>query len=194
MRTPLRWTLALAATLAACGGQQQPEEPAPQPAPAPTPTQPAPGPTQPAPAPAPAQPDRSAEDAAAAAARTTAAVLAELRQVVHFDFDMADIRTEDRALLDRAAAILGANGAVRLRLSGHADDRGSDEYNLALGNRRASAVKTYLGNKGIDGGRLEVVSYGEERPVQTGQDEDSWAANRRAEFEVTAGGTSLRMP
>ncbi len=193
MRTPLRWTLALSATLAACGGQQQPEQPAPQPAPtAPAPTEPAPAPVQPAPAPTPVQP--TAEDPAAAAARVTAAVLAELRQMVHFDFDMADIRSEDRALLDRVSGILGANGALRLRVSGHADDRGSDEYNLALGNRRASAVKSYLGNKGIVGSRLEVVSYGEERPLQTGQDEDSWAANRRAEFEVTAGGTSLRMP
>lgn len=196
MRTPLRFTLALAATLVACGGQQQPEQPAPQTAPtaAPAPTQPAPAPTQPAPAPTPVQPDRTPEDPAAAAARVTAAVLAELRQMVHFDFDMSDIRPEDRALLDRVAAILGANGALRLRVSGHADDRGSDEYNLALGSRRASAVKTYLGNKGIDGSRLEIVSYGEERPLQSGQDEDSWAANRRAEFEVTAGGTNLRMP
>jgi len=192
MRT-LRWSLALTAALAACGGQQQPEQPAPQPTAAPTP---APQPAQPAPtpAPAPAQPARPAEDPAAAAARVTASLLAELQQMPHFDFDKSDIRFEDRGLLDRVAAILGANSGLRLRISGHADDRGSDEYNLALGNRRAGAVKTYLGNKGIDGSRLEVVSYGEERPLQTGQDEASWAANRRAEFEVTAGGTSLRAP
>lgn len=192
MRT-LRWSLALAATLAACGGQQQPEQPAPQPTAAPTP-QPQPAQPAPTPAPAPVQPTRPAEDPAAAAARVTASLLAELQQMPHFDFDKSDIRPEDRPLLDRVAAILGANGGLQLRISGHADDRGSDEYNLALGNRRAGAVKTYLGNKGIDGSRLAVVSYGEERPLQTGQDEASWAANRRAEFEVTAGGTNLRAP
>jgi len=194
MRT-LRWSLALVAAVAACGGQQQPEQPAPQPTPAATPSQPSnPEPAAPAAAPTPVQPTRPAEDPAAAAARVTAGLLAELRQMPHFDFDKSDIRFEDRALLDRVAAILGANGGLRLRISGHADDRGSDEYNLALGNRRASAVKTYLGNKGIEGSRLEVVSYGEERPLASGQDEESWAANRRAEFEVTAGGASLRAP
>jgi peptidoglycan-associated lipoprotein len=121
-------------------------------------------------------------------------VLTEVANRVHFDFDKSDIRPEDRPTLDRKAAILGANGGLRLRISGHADERGSDEYNLALGNRRAAAVKTYLINNGIDGGRLEVVSYGEEQPIASGHDEDSWFQNRRAEFDVTAGGTSLRMP
>lgn len=193
MRT-LRWSLALAATLAACGGQKQPEQPAPQPTPAPTPAaQPAPAPT-PAPTPTPVQPTRPAEDPAAAAARVTASLLAELQQMPHFDFDKSDIRPEDRPLLDRVAAILGANSGLQVRISGHADDRGSDEYNLALGNRRASAVKTYLTNRGVSASRLGVVSFGEERPLQTGQDEASWAANRRAEFEVTAGGVNLRAP
>lgn len=192
MRT-LRWSLALAATLAACGGQQQPEQPAPQPTtPAPQPTaQPAP---TPAPAPTPVQPTQPTEDPAAVAARITAGLLAELRQMPHFDFDKSEIRFEDRGLLERVSRILAANGGLQLRISGHADDRGSDEYNLALGSRRAGAVKTYLTNTGIDGSRLTVVSYGEERPLQTGQDEASWAANRRAEFEVTAGGTNLRAP
>ena len=192
----LRSTLALAAIVvaAACGGKQAPEEPAPQPAPAPAPepTQPAPAPAPaPAPVPPPAQP---AEDPAAAAARTTAAVLGELATMVHFDFDRWEIRPEDRGTLDRKAAILGTNGGLRIRIAGHADERGSDEYNLALGNRRAGAVKTYLANKGIDGSRVEVVSYGEERPVASGHDEDSWFQNRRAEFEATAGATNLRLP
>ena len=189
-----RSALALAAALlaAACGGKQAPEEPAPQPAPAPAPapTQPAP---QPAPAPAPA-PSQPTEDPAAAAARTTAAGLSEVAAVVHFDFDRWEIRPEDRVTLDRKAAILGSNGGLRIRISGHADERGSDEYNLALGNRRAGAVKTYLGNKGIDASRIEVVSYGEERPVAMGHDEDAWFQNRRAEFEATAGATNLRLP
>lgn len=180
--------LALALVLA-CGGKKEPEQPAPQPtAPAP---QPAP-PSQPAPQPtAPAQPT---EDPAAVAARVTAALLGEVATMIHFDFDMADIRPDDRSLLDRKAAILGANSGLRLRISGHADDRGSDEYNLALGSRRAAAAKNYLVNKGIDAGRIETVSFGEERPIDPGQDETSWQANRRDEFEVTAGGQTLRNP
>jgi peptidoglycan-associated lipoprotein len=145
------------------------------------------------PAPAPSPPP-AGEDAAAAAARINAEVLTEVRAMVHFDFDKADIRPEDRPLLDRKAAILSANSALRLRISGHADERGSDEYNLALGSRRAATVKTYLSNNGIDAGRFEVVSFGEEQPISLGHDESSWFQNRRAEFEVTAGGTSLRMP
>jgi peptidoglycan-associated lipoprotein len=191
MRTPSR-ALFLLATLvvtAACGSKKAPEQPAPEPPP-PAP-QPAPPPPPPPPPPIPQPP---AEDPAAVAARMTAAVLAEVSNRVHFDFDKSDIRPEDRNTLDQKAAILGANTGLRLRISGHADERGSDEYNLALGNRRALAVKTYLSNKGIDGGRLEVVSYGEEQPIASGHDEDSWFQNRRAEFDVTAGGTNLRMP
>ncbi|MDZ4862582.1 MAG: peptidoglycan-associated lipoprotein Pal [Gemmatimonadota bacterium] len=193
MRSPSRWVLlSLAAALsAACGSKQAPEQPAPQPT-APAPTAPAPLPT-PAPAPAPTAPTTDV-GAAAAAARVTAAVLAEVGTVVHFDLDESDIRTEDRAMLDRKAALLSANSGLRLIISGHADERGADEYNLALGNRRAGSVKSYLGNKGIAATRLEVVSYGEERPVSMGHDEDSWFQNRRAEFEVTTGGSNLRLP
>lgn len=189
MRIPLR-ALAPVATLlvlAACGGRQQPEEPAPEPAPAP-----APAPEPPPPPPPPPEP--AGEDPAVTAARITAALLSEVRTMVHFDFDKSDIRPEDRLTLDRKAAILGVNSDLRLRISGHADERGSDEYNLALGTRRASSVKTYLANKGIDSGRLEVVSYGEEQPIASGHDEDSWFQNRRAEFDVTAGGSILRQP
>jgi peptidoglycan-associated lipoprotein len=83
---------------------------------------------------------------------------------------------------------------VKVRISGHADERGSDEYNLALGNRRAAAAKRYLENKGIDGSRIEVISYGEERPLNPGTDETAFAQNRRAEFEVTGGGDALVAP
>ena len=90
--------------------------------------------------------------------------------------------------------ILSANPNLRIRIAGHADDRGSDEYNLALGNRRAAAAKRYLESKGIDGSRIEVVSYGEERPLNPGTDEAAYAQNRRDEFEVTAGGENLVAP
>jgi len=193
MRPPYRFALMAAGVLvsAACGSKKAPEQPAPAPAPTQE-TMPAPAPAPAPTMPAPAQP--TGESAAAAAARITAAVLGEMATMVHFDFDQAVIRSDDRGLLDRKAEILSANGALRIRVSGHADDRGSDEYNLALGNRRAGAVKTYLVNKGIDGSRIEVVSYGEERPLAVGQDEYSWAQNRRAEFEATGGASNLRMP
>jgi peptidoglycan-associated lipoprotein len=124
----------------------------------------------------------------------TAALLGEVATMIHFDFDKSDIRPDDRSVLDRKAAILGTNSGLRVRISGHADERGSDEYNLALGSRRAAAAKSYLVNKGIDASRIETVSYGEERALDPGHDESAWAANRRDEFDVTAGGQNLRNP
>jgi peptidoglycan-associated lipoprotein len=117
-----------------------------------------------------------------------------LAAMIHFDYDKAALRPDDQAGLDQKVAILTANAAVRIRISGHCDERGSDEYNLALGNRRATAAKQYLVSHGIDASRIETVSYGEERPIATGHDEDSWAQNRRDEFEILSGGDSLRKP
>jgi peptidoglycan-associated lipoprotein len=181
--------LLASAVLAACGGGNPPEEPAPEPAPAP------------APPPAPAPVDDSAERERLErermereAAERARALTAELATMINFEFDRADIRPADQGTLDRKAAVLAANPNVRLRIAGHADDRGSDEYNLALGNRRAAAAKRYLENKGIEGTRIEVVSYGEERPLNPGTDETAYAQNRRDEFEITAGGDSLVAP
>jgi peptidoglycan-associated lipoprotein len=142
---------------------------------------------------------KAADDAAAAAAARNAASSAAmlrttLTAVVHFAFDQSDLGSEDRAILDAKIPILQANPTVTLRLSGHTDERGSDEYNLALGQRRAAAVKAYLMEHGIAASRLETVSYGEERPIAQGSDESAFAQNRRAEFEITAGGQSLRKP
>jgi peptidoglycan-associated lipoprotein len=128
------------------------------------------------------------------AAERARAVAADLATMINFDFDMSVIRPNDEGTLDRKAAILAANPNVRLQISGHADERGSDEYNLALGNRRAAAAKRYLENKGIDAGRMEVVSYGEERPLNPGHDETAYAQNRRDEFQITAGGDNLVAP
>ena len=181
--------LATALLAAACGGSPPPEEPAPEPTPAP------------APAPTPAPVDDSAERErmerermAREAAERARAVAAELGTMINFEYDQATIREADQGTLDRKAAILQANPNVRLRVSGHADERGSDEYNLALGNRRAAAAKRYLENKGIDGARLEVVSFGEERPLNPGTDEGAFAQNRRDEFEVTAGADNIVAP
>jgi peptidoglycan-associated lipoprotein len=83
------------------------------------------------------------------------------------------------------------NPSVRIRIAGHTDERGSDEYNLALGQRRAAAAKRYLTERGVEGARIDVISYGEERPAVQGGDESAWQQNRRAEFEIVAGGASL---
>lgn len=132
--------------------------------------------------------------AADRAARDRTALMADITAMVHFDYDRSEVRSDDMANLDRKAAILNANSGLRLRISGHADDRGSDEYNLALGNRRAAAAKRYLVSKGIADGRIDIVSMGEERPMSQGADEASWQQNRRDEFEVVAGGDNLVAP
>lgn len=192
---PLVAALAIAA---ACGGQPEPEQPAPQAG------------VDSAAIRARARQDsidaenrrRAEEEARRAeadrlareAADRVAAVRNDLAAMINFDYNEAVVRSEDQANLDRKAAILQANPSVRIRVSGHADERGSDEYNLALGNRRAAAAKRYLVNKGVDAGRIDVISFGEERPLAQGSDESAWAQNRRDEFEITAGGDALVAP
>ena len=133
-------------------------------------------------------------DSLAALGRTGEAVKTILATLIHFDYDKAIIRAGDAAVLDQKVAILQANPGLRIRISGHCDERGSDEYNLALGNRRATAAKQYLTSHGIDASRIETASYGEERPIDPGHDESAWAQNRRDEFEILAGGDNLRQP
>ena len=136
--------------------------------------------------------------AAEASMRDAAGVAASLRSTltatVHFEYDQSDLRPEDKALLDAKIPILQANTGVTIRVAGHTDERGSDEYNLALGQRRAAAAKAYLVQHGIAESRIETISYGEERPVSPGSDDGAFAQNRRAEFEITAGGQNLRRP
>ena len=115
---------------------------------------------------------------------------ATLEERIHFGFDRADLTPQARTMLSAKVEILRAASGVTLRIEGHADERGSDEYNLALSNRRAGEAKRFLVQQGIDEGRLEVVGYGEEQPAATGHDEQAWSANRRAEFRVTAGVSS----
>lgn len=128
------------------------------------------------------------ERMAASVAETRNAITSE----IHFDFDRSDISDADRTNLDQKVAALNANQAVRIRISGHADERGSDEYNMALGQRRAAAAKRYLEDHGVASGRIDIVSFGEERGKCDGHDESCWSQNRRDEFEIVAGGDNLQ--
>ncbi|HEX2167356.1 MAG TPA: OmpA family protein [Longimicrobiales bacterium] len=133
-------------------------------------------------------------DARRRAEEVAARARAILEEVVHFDYDEADLRADAEEALARKVPILRANPGVRIRIVGHTDERGSLEYNLALGMRRASSVREYLAGFGIDASRLETTSMGEDSPVAQGNNESAWARNRRAEFVITAGGSSLTMP
>jgi peptidoglycan-associated lipoprotein len=103
-------------------------------------------------------------------------------QDVFFDFDKYDIRSDARSTLQADGTALKEHGTSGLVLEGHCDERGTPEYNLALGQRRADAVMAYLKDLGIDMGRVQTVSYGEERPFAEGHDESAWAQNRRVHF------------
>jgi peptidoglycan-associated lipoprotein len=130
-------------------------------------------------------------EASEKAAAQTAELSQELKTMVHFDVGASALQSEGRDALDRKVAILMANPAVRLQITGACDDRGSDAYNLALGTRRAVAVRKYLVGKGIDATRFDENSTGEGSPIDTGQDEMAWAKNRRAEFAIMNGDVLL---
>jgi len=127
----------------------------------------------------------AAERAAAAAARTT------LMERVLFDYDESAIRMDQQSLLRQKVAILRASPQVQIRIAGHADERGSTEYNLALGTSRAAAIQDYLTDSGLPASRFSIVSYGEERPSNRSSSEMAWSQNRRAEFEITAGSSAI---
>ncbi len=156
----------LAAFAAGCAKKAVEAPPAPPPAPPvvqaePTPTPP-PAET-PAPAPAP---------------KVTAADFTD----AFFDYDSYALREDARAALDLAAKLLRENADVSLTIEGHCDERGTVEYNQALGEKRANAARDYLTNAGVPAARLQTVSYGKERPFAEGHDESAWAQNRRAHF------------
>lgn len=136
---------------------------------------------------------RRANEAASAASEQNA-LRNTITTVIHFDFDKSDLRDDARAALDAKIPILTANPDVTIRIAGHTDERGSVEYNIALGQRRAASAKRYLTERGIAANRIETVSFGEGRPVAEGHDESAWAQNRRDEFEITAGGSRLTRP
>jgi len=177
MRTP-RWTmLALAAlavlALVSAGCAKKVVEQPPSTTPTPpqqTPSQPSTPPSTPSDTPTPA-PQKSPFSAA------------DL-QPIFFDTDMSSLRDDARSTLDQDARMLRENAGAKIVIEGHCDERGTVEYNQALGERRAQAARDYLVQAGIDASRIQTISYGKERPFDTGHDEAAWAKNRRAHFAL----------
>ena len=143
-----------------------------------------PPPAAPAPPPAPAPVTSSIIPGSAEDLRVN------VGDTVHFAFDQYNVEESDKALLGRQAAWLQRYPAVRVTIEGHADERGTREYNLALGARRANAVREYLVSQGVSTGRIETISYGKERPICTSSDEGCWAQNRRGVTIVSGGANS----
>lgn len=110
-----------------------------------------------------------------------------IQEMIFFDFDRSDLREDARATLQRKAEALRQFPDIRIRIEGHADERGTVEYNLALGERRADAARAYLIDLGIDPDRMTTISYGEERALVEGQNEAAWSQNRRDEFVILGG-------
>jgi peptidoglycan-associated lipoprotein len=166
--------LGIALATTGCGSKQLPE---------------APEPVAEAPAPAPPAPSPVAVEPAAPAPDTRRNSLEER---IHFALDRSDLNPEARTLLAAKVVILRSAPELTLRIDGHADERGSDEYNLALSKRRAAETKRFLVQQGIDAARLETVGYGEEQPLNPSSGETAWSMNRRADFQVTGGSISQR--
>ena len=109
---------------------------------------------------------------------------------VYFDLNAYRLDTDDQEILKRQAAWLASYPSVRILVAGNCDERGTREYNLALGERRASVVKDYLVSLGVDPSRIDTISYGKERPIAAGSDEQSWALNRNGFTQIVSGSTS----
>jgi len=104
---------------------------------------------------------------------------------VNFDFDKADLREDTKAILKRHSNTLRANPGLTILIEGHCDERGTEDYNMALGERRATRVRDYLIELGVDASILKTISYGETQPKSMGSNEDSWAQNRRGHFKLS---------
>ena len=153
--------------LAGCSKDKEVAESAPPP-----PPPPAEAPATPAPPPAETTPPPAEPS------------LQEQLRDVFYDYDSSTLSAEAQGTLDANGKLLMDNASVNVQIEGHCDERGTVEYNLALGDRRAQSAKDYLVRYGVPAGRVSTVSYGEERPMATGSDEASWAQNRRAHFVV----------
>jgi peptidoglycan-associated lipoprotein len=191
MMCRLRWCAAallvtLTLTTTGCGKKKvEPPPPAPAEQPAPPPTTPTPPPPPPKPAPPPTPAPPTDEELFAKM------TLEELNQKgvlgdVFFAFDSADLTPDARAVVQKNMEFLKRWSSTKVVIEGHADSRGTNEYNLALGDRRASATRTYLVSLGIVGDRVTTVSKGEEQPVCREDTEECWQKNRRGHFIFTA--------
>jgi peptidoglycan-associated lipoprotein len=134
---------------------------------------------------------RAARDSAARAVPDARSMI---NAPIYFDYDQSDIRSDAKDALDSKLPLLRANPGMRIRIEGNTDARGSNEYNIALGLRRANAARRYLVAQGIDNARFDVVSYGEERSVDQGTSEAAYAKNRRDDFVITIGGDTIKLP
>ena len=171
----LRLSLVAAAAISvtACASRPKPA-PAPEPTPAPAPA--------PAPEPAPAPPPTSSVIPGSVQDFTV-----NVGDRVYFDLDSYSVRPEAQPRLDAQAAWLARYPQVTVRIEGNADERGTREYNLALGARRAEAVRTYLIQRGVPAGRIDTISFGKERPIVEGSNESAWAQNRNAHTAIVSG-------
>ena len=122
----------------------------------------------------------SSSTSSASVGKSPSEKLAQVGDTVNFEFDSAELTVSARSTLNRQSAFLSVNPDLMIVIEGHADERGTREYNLALAERRATAVRDYLVAKGMNSARVRTVSYGKERPAVVGSDEVSWAKNRRA--------------
>jgi len=109
----------------------------------------------------------------------------ELANIIYFDFDSSELRPDDADTVARHAMLLADDSQLNVRLEGHADERGSREYNIGLGERRAQTVRRLLLIQGVSAGQISTVSFGEERPAAFGSNEEAWAQNRRVEIKYT---------
>jgi peptidoglycan-associated lipoprotein len=143
-------------------------------------------PTAPPPAPAPTEASAPVEDEYSKLKKMSVDEIDRLKLLadVHFDFDKSDVREADKAVLSKNADVLKMFDFLKVAVEGHCDERGSVEYNLALGERRAKAAMDYLVGLGVPADRLRTVSYGKEVPLCSDHTEDCWARNRRAHFTV----------
>jgi peptidoglycan-associated lipoprotein len=190
MKHRLTWFLALIVTLivtvSACSKKVPPPAPAPPPPPAVPAAPPAP-PPPPAPAPAPPSTPRALTEEEVFSRKSVDQLNAEKPLTdAYFDYDKSDLREDGRASLQKDAQYLKKWSSIVVSIEGHCDSRGSSEYNLALGSRRATAVKDYLVSLGMAANRITVVSKGKEQPFCGEESEACWQQNRRGHFIITA--------
>ncbi len=184
MREVLKISAACAALvgLAACASQPEPVEPAQAPEPVVV-SEPAPPP------PIAQQPTAPVEQYTGPAPGSVADFRVNVGERVYFDLDQSRLDTDDQEILSRQAAWLQSYPAARILVAGNCDERGTREYNLALGQRRAATVKDYLVSLGVDPARVDTISYGKERPIADGSNDRAWALNRNGFTQIVSGAT-----